>query len=239
MWKNLVAMLQWLTILSSVAQSQGCAQLDDVNGFGTIYAEQFDNYINIAPGSIAPSVVGIDGETTIYDSDKVFIYLNFRFSDGTNKGKRWTNFSPDTAFSVPVTGTINAIESCARANGWPKGIKFYVHGSANPIQVGSMDNCGTYKPKAYLQGPFLGFTSHGGGVIDSFLPLVDKCYEKYATISAFNIPEPNIVFQLGTSHTQTLQPIVAMPPAWAHLPAPPARMFYINDDLTDANGTTF
>ena len=75
--------------------------------------------------------------------------------------------------------------------------------------------------------------------MDSFYPMVDKCYHKYATISAFNIPEPNIVFQLGTSHTQTLHPIVAMQPEWAHLPAPPARIGFTNDDLAGANGTTF
>jgi len=71
--------------------------------------------------------------------------------------------------------------------------------------------------------------------------VVDKCYQKYARISALQIPVPNVVFQLGTSHTQTLKPTVTMQPAWAHLPAPAnlARILFANDDLSDGNETTF
>jgi len=69
--------------------------------------------------------------------------------------------------------------------------------------------------------------------------MVDKCYHKYATISAFNIPVPNIVFQLGASHTQILQAAVAMLPAWAHLPTPAARMLLDNYDIASIGATTF
>jgi len=100
-----------------------------------------------------------------------------------------------------------------------------------------MDNCSAYKPKAYLQGQFLGYSAWHGSVIDSFHPIVDKCYEKYATISETPIPEPNVVFQLGESHTQTLQPIVAVQPEWAHLVTP--RMLFANDDLAALDMTTF
>ena len=130
--KNRVAMLLWLAIISSVAQSQGCAAVDDDNGFG-VGGTTYNSYIDIAPGSIAPSVIGIDWKMLNFSNDRCFKYLNFRFSDGTNQSMTSAANGAGSLKSVSVTGTINAMESCAGADGYIKGINFYVHGSINPL----------------------------------------------------------------------------------------------------------
>jgi len=60
-----------------------------------------------------------------YFGDQCFKYLNFRFSDGTSKS---TETGGGSSFSLSVTGTINAMESCTGKGGYIKGMKFYVHG---------------------------------------------------------------------------------------------------------------
>jgi len=137
-----------------------------------------------------------------------------------------------------VSGTINAISICLyKATLAPekfvRGIKFHVDGGAD-IVAGKfiVADCTEVKGPTKLVGPLYGFRTAGGAVLDYFYPYVDTCTEKYVTVE-FEIPEPDVVFQFGESHEQTLLTRVEMLPAWSHLPLPlPAvDVMFSNDDL--------
>jgi len=144
-----------------------------------------------------------------------------------------TSSNPKTA---SVSGTINAITICFyKATLAPeklvRGIKFHVDGGAD-ITAGSFSGCTSTKGPTKLVGPLYGFRTAGGAVIDYFYPYVDTCSEKYATVD-FLIPEPDVAFQFGESHEQTLLTRVEMLPAWSHLPVPAVKVRFLSPDDDD------